>query len=106
MILLDKTRDFVQGETVLFARSLGIKVETLGEIRPHRVISTNIRATLEAMYRNNELDGITVCSGEKRDDARKKIPCIVYGLGNKKRNTKQEPACSEARMRRWRTARL
>ena len=92
LILLDKTRDFVQGETVLFARSLGIKVETLGEIRPHRVISTNIRATLEAMYRNNELEGITVRSGEKRDDARKKIPCIVYGLGNKKRNTKQE-AC-------------
>ena len=92
LILLDKTRDFVQGETVLFARTLGIKVETLGEIRPHRVISTNIRATLEAMYRNNELDGITVRSGEKRDDARKKIPCIVYGLGNKKRNTKQE-AC-------------
>ena len=42
------------------------------------------------MYRDNELDNITIRRGDKVADARKNIPCIVYGLTNKKRNTKQE----------------
>ena len=90
MILFPLSYDFVTGEEIEFGRSEGIEIEIRAVATPHRSIATGGRAALQEMYRDSELDNITVRRGDKVADARKNIPCIVYGLTNKKRNTKQE----------------
>jgi len=77
-ILFNSTRDFVSGETLLYANTLNMQYEIIGVCKPHTIIETDFKTAVEKVY----------CDAELQDANKKNICNIVYGLANKKFNKK------------------
>ena len=72
-ILFDSEYDFVTGETLIFARSQGIKYKVLGVAHPSRHVNIDGAKIIREIYENPEL----------ADPEMKTVANIVYGLCNK-----------------------
>jgi hypothetical protein len=91
-ILFPQKYDFVSGETLIYANSQDITYKILGVCKPHKLIPSNGSDIIKSIYNDENMP----------DHMRKSIVNIIYGLSNKRCNTKEYGQCfkdmNEARM--------